>query len=428
MQTQTDKLISLKTQLEIVERFESLFASKTVEEFNTALGAAENADSFVAYMGTNAKDKTSQAFDGFNFADDSAQVGLRVHVIDGLKKVITEKTISINERTQQHLSNLTQKNADGAFSFFSLAITAFQSWNSRNDTDVSRIIRQVRDLIAAQKAAVLTAIAETAPKAAAEAEANTKADIATAEDKIKAERQKQATEAAKAFGKKALYHAGVGTLFTVGAGLTTASVLMQFSPAFAVLVGVHLPVAALAALAVTGVAMTAAAAFLVYRSYHQAAVTTPADDAMATPAVVETKVEGEHVATPNPLRAKLVTAGLMTSGLGFAGFSAAMQFSPAFALLTGLQLPPVALIALATVAALLISVAMYRLIKTHGNDPKPVVVEVNTGDEPKQPTDTCFTRVYKSMPAGCLNLFGKKPEDKATDSTLEQSDTATVNA
>ncbi len=418
MQTQTDKLISLKTQLEIVERFESLFASKTVEEFNTALGAAENADSFVAYMGTNAKDKTSQAFDGFNFADDSAQVGLRVHVIDGLKKVITEKTISINERTQQHLSNLTQKNADGAFSFFSLAITAFQSWNSRNDTDVSRIIRQVRDLIAAQKAAVLTAIAETAPKAAAEAEANTKADIATAEDKIKAERQKQATEAAKAFGKKALYHAGIGTLFTVGAGLTTASVLMEFSPAFAVLVGVHLPVVALAALAITGVAMTAAAAFLVYRSYHPAAAVTSA------PVVIEKPMENAPFATPNPLHAKLATAGLMATGLGFAGFSAAMQFSPAFALLTGLQLPPVALVALAAVAALLISVAMYRLIKTHGNAPKPGVVEVTTGDEAKLPTDTCAQRIYKSMPAFCFKFSGKKPEHNATESNLQQTLTA----
>ena len=275
----------LNTQLEIIEQFETLCASKSVSEFKERLGSQDDPGSFLAYMGNDIERKTSQAFDGFHFPVHSScendMLFLRLFLLT--KKASAAQ----NLETKNHSSDPTSI-------FLFSAITAFQSL-ARSDYSRKEIeggqadntAIYVRQLIAHQKAAIIAAIA----------------------------------------------------------------------------------------------------------------------------AIDETK--SKPVAVANPLYAKLVTTGLMTSGLSLTGFSALMQFSPAFALLTGLQLPPVALIALAAVGALLISVAVYRLIKTNANAPK-TVVETTRGEGAKQRTDTCVQSVY-SYSRCCFKFGGMETEGNYMD-------------
>lgn len=249
------KLEQLKTQLETINQFEALFASKNICEFN------QQFPHFSVYMGGNDSKKTNQAFDNFDFYNNNndPRHNLLSFAIQGLKKVFENKDMSNKLRElRQHLNNLENRQYKCAFSFFYLAIhinihlLSDHNKDNNNSSYFNPIIKQTRELIERQEALIQGYIAEAEAKAKAEAEPEP-------EPEAKAEKQNRTPEAAKPFGKKALHHAGIVTLFTVGAGLTTASVLMQFSPGFVVLVGVHLTVAALA---VTGVAMAAVGALL----------------------------------------------------------------------------------------------------------------------------------------------------------------------
>lgn len=177
--------------------------------------------------------------------------------------------------------------------------------------------------------------------------------------------------------------------------ITLISALMQFNPHFALLAGMHLPVAAVA---VAGVAIAGLSAYVAYRTYRPAAVIPTETAASDAPTLT------------NPLYAKLVTTALMTSGFGMGALAAMVQFnvdliqfSPKFALLAGLHLSPIALIAIAAVGALLVSAGLYRMIKAY---------RTSTPDDalPAAPSPAVEPTTYYQRMASFFKFGSPKPE------------------
>lgn len=291
----------------------------------------------------------------------------------------------------------------------------------------------IQDLIAAQKNATQLEIAAVASKAAAEAEAEAarEAKMPGSAEKLKrlvkhrksiaqknpaviaaqvelSELKNQAAEATAAFRKKALRYTGAVTLATTGAVATTFSALMQFNPQFALWVGIHLPPVALASIAVTGLTMVAAAAFAAYRTYNPAPVVFgPAPEVVATN------------------YSKFLTPALMTTGLGLVSFSALVQFSPAlmqfspqFALLVGLNMSPAALITMAAVGTLLVSVALFRMCKARMQASADVVAAEPVAVVPQE-TTTCAQRIAKYLPSCCFWGSATPAAPVVLDSSLD---------
>ena len=144
-------------------------------------------------------------------------------------------------------------------------------------------------------------------------------------------------------------------LATVGTGAIAFITLMQFGPQFTVLASLNLPPVALAAVAVSGVAMVAAAAYVAYRTYKSATVVIK--DASKTKEILG------RVAATN--YSQFLPHVLATMGTGLVGFSSLMQFSPKLALFMGLHLTPAALMSVAAVGVLLLSVSFYLACKTY---------------------------------------------------------------
>ncbi|MCX7090411.1 MAG: hypothetical protein NTU48_03040 [Legionellales bacterium] len=415
-----ERLDTLNHQLTLVGKFETLFNSRDLETFKQNLGNKQKPNTFISEIDSQ---KTRIAFDDFKFQATDARIANIDAAITLFKQIFPAD--------QKGLAELDKLDSEArVFYFFNLAIGAMLRPPIATDTNltdiifmvlatwtespghnptltrISTMLTHIRSLITQQKNMIEKEISAALPLAVAEAEAHLK------------------QESTAAFRAKALRYAGAVSLFTAGAGLVTFSGLMQFSPHLILQIGAHLPPVALAiltslhltpvilaALAATGVGMVGAAAYLAYRTYY------PAAPVVAKPASSdESGIGPVPVAATTPLSAKLLTGGLMASGLGLLGFSAATQFSPAFVLLTGLQLPPVALIALAAVGALLISIAVYRLInKTPANVAAPAVTNA------AQPTDSCYQRIYQSMPSFCFTFSGKKKEETTLGSEARTS-------
>lgn len=85
---------------------------------------------------------------------------------------------------------------------------------------------------------------------------------------------------------------------------------------------------------------------------------------------------------------------LAAGGIAFTAFSALMQFSPQFALLVGLNLSPIALISVAAIGVLLLSVGLYQAHKARTTSPvtAPVVVKP--------------VSAMQDNPSFCFKLFG----------------------
>lgn len=405
------RLETLNHQLTLVEKFETLFNSQDVITFKKNYGSQNLENTFL--HGMNGQ-KAGIAFNNFKFqATDARMVNINA-AISLLKQIFPTDQKGLTE-----LDNLNSEKR--VFHFFNLAITAIISPKSAPSDDVIKIVEgfsmaitillgspvrepnlspsammliYIKNLIAQQKKIIQEEISVVNLEAIAEEEA----------------RLNQAN--ISAFRTNALRYTTAVSLFTAGAGLVTLSSLLQFSPHIILQIGSHLPPVALAmltslhltpvilaVLAATGVGMAGAAAYLAYRTYYPAA-------SVVRPANAEPVVGNTPVVATTSLSAKLLTGGLMASGFGLLGFSAATVFSPAFVLFTGLQLPPVALIALAAAGALLISIALYRLIKapTH---PAPHAV-----NDAAQPTDSCYQRIYNLMPSCCFKFSGKNEEAK----------------
>jgi len=187
---------------------------------------------------------------------------------------------------------------------------------------------------------------------------NRKRNVTFLREKRKAEGQDLSTlEAKKQFRKKCARYTGAAVLATGGTAAIAFSTLMQFGPQFAMLASLNLPPVALAAVAVSGVAMVAAAAYVAYRTCKPAPVVmsdAPETSVIASPAIATNY-------------SKFLPHVLATMGTGMVGFSALMQFSPKVALLMGLHLTPAALMSVAAVGVLLISASLYLACKAYAN-------------------------------------------------------------
>lgn len=356
------RLETLRQHLAIVEKFETLFNTTEVAAFEHKYRDENNDDNFIK----NIKEKPFvAAFDQFKFSETDARTEHLAKAIALLKQIFgsnskvsaelaeldkdsSKRVKALFNLTIRAILNNTQPNLKAAFLTLTKTVmdttlgspTASDAANEPlpNKTRLDELRSHVQQLIGFQKKSIEASIKETIPLVAAETE----------QKGVMARRNKM------------VRYAGAGTALMLGAGLTTVSALMQFNPHFALLAGMHLPVAALAAVTVAGVAIAGLAAYVAYRTYRPAAV-IPTETATS-----------DAPALTNPLYAKLVTAALMTSGFGMGAFAAMVQFnvdliqfSPKFALLAGLHLSPIALIAIAAVGALLVSAGLYRMIKAY---------------------------------------------------------------
>ena len=232
-----------------------------------------------------------------------------------------------------------------------------------------------------------------------------------------------ALEAKKQFRKKCARYTGAAVLATGGTAAIALSTLMQFGPQFAMLASLNLPPVALAAIAISGVAMLAAAAYVAYRTYKPAHA-----------ASVDTTSDAPVVTNPAAGYSKFLTPVLTTVGLGLVGFSALvqfspslMQFSPTFALLMGLHLTPAALMSVAAVGVLLLSVSLYRACKAYAQsraDATAATVVVNA--EATEPTNTTCMQRLSQYTNCCFKLFSRSTT--AASSSSDTLDLGAVNS
>lgn len=371
-----DVLDALDDKLTLVQKFETLFNKETVDAFKEYYGRKNGTDTNTFLYEMDAE-KAGIAFDNFKFKENDARmtnINLAIQILKktfppGTKELAAlDDTDDTNGNTKVlHFFNLaiatitnprtSPASNDSFFEFIGLPWLG--SWFS-SDTPTQNqppmdegLIFYIRELIKEQKKSIEDEITSIVSDMVAKAETELK---------------QANTSASRA---KTLRYTTAFSLFTAGAGLVTLSSLLQFSPHIILQIGLHLPPVALAmltslhltpvilaVLAATGVGMAGAAAYFAYRTYYRTA-------SVVRPVNAEPVVGNTPAVATTSLSAKLLTGGLMASGFGLLGFSAATVFSPAFVLFTGLQLPPAALIAFAAVGALLISVAVYRLIKTN---------------------------------------------------------------
>jgi hypothetical protein len=179
------------------------------------------------------------------------------------------------------------------------------------------------------------------------------------------------------------------------------------------LASLNLPPVALAAVAVSGVAMVAAAAYVAYRTYK--------------PAPVVIKDASEAKETLGPVAAtnysKFLPHVLATMGTGMVGFSALMQFSPKVALFMGLNLTPAALMSVAAVGVLLLSASLYLACKAYAKS--RVVATADSGvvnaDTAVQNKSSCMQRLSQYT-ACCFKLF-KNPYTTTSNNITAQVNT-----
>lgn len=421
------QLDTLQQKMEVIKQFENLFSSNNSKEFDEKLGSDKLPGTFFYFMKDDARKKAAQAF-------GDCEVRVIISILEHIKgsSFATNDDIKSPEAETHSLPFVNQ------------VIIAMQQYNGEKnaskqyvharDNHIMRLRDATINLIASQKAAIQRAIEDARqakmPASAEKLKRFVKHKVAIANPQVKAAVDglndfKKAKGIAEAhskqvpttqFRKKIARYTGAATLATVGTGAVVFSSLMQFSPQLVLLAGLHLPPVALASVAVSGVAMLAAGAYVAYRTYKPAPLVV-ADD---TDAAVN----------PNPVvggYSKALTTALIASGLHLTAFSAMvhfaptlMQFSPKFALLMGLHLSPVALMSIAAVGVLLISVGLYRACKAYAQSradaaPAPVVVT----DADVQPSPTCLQRL--SQYSTCCFKFGRGTA-AANTATTENSE------
>ena len=438
---------NLQQKLALVEKFEQLFNSQDRNTFGHNLGRKEQEGSFNHAM--QGQDSNS-LFDGFKFADTDPRSDDVNAAIALLKQILPAGTEGLAELDNQesknrvfHLFNLAisimlkppaiKDGTDAVVTFIADALTTFSGTPVQTpaQANINQLIQHLRSLIKRQKISIQAEIEAVTPKMIAEADAA-----------HKQAQQQQAQGRRRAFRKKALTYTGEAVLFTTGLGLATFSGLMQFSPhlimqvaahlppaALAVLAGLHLTPMILAAMGAVGVGMAGTAAYLAYRTYtgSSAAIAAPATTSEPAPAADPTPV-----ATSSRL-AHYVNPALLVSGLSMMSFSALVQFGPKFALLAGLHLSPTALVAIAAVGTLLVSIALCRLCKSYLQ--ARAEAAANKAAEPAATTpvdpaatapqaETCYQRMVKCIPTCNFRLFGTAAAQPTTTQDLGAANTA----
>jgi|GEM_PF-3551153 len=401
-------LAELNSSLKTVEKFEELFGSfnaTNITEYGRKHGRENLPGTFMHYMvdtsgGMNYEQKIKSAFANFTFSDE------RQDLVDA----IIEKTITIVPKTEENKQKsaiITIKNhPNRAVSLVNLILSAVLTQS--NPSERSQLASFFNQLIAKQKQAITKKIKHL--------KAKNSAKLATA--KIKHGRLQNAfaaisnLRAANRTNRKNRYFSAAA-LAGVGTGAIAFSTLMQFDPQFTMLASLNLPPVALAAVAVSGVAMVAAAAYVAYRTCKSATVVL--------------KDGSEENETLGPVAAtnysKFLPHVLATMGTGMVGFSALMQFSPKVALFMGLNLTPAALMSVAAVGVLLLSASLYLACKAYAKS--RVVATADSGvvnaDTAVQNKSSCMQRLSQYT-ACCFKLF-KNPYTTTSNNITAQVNT-----
>ena len=400
-------LAELDSSLQTIEKFEELLGSfdpMNLTNYSKHFGKVNQPGSFIHYLnnktdGLNAKKRITSAFAGFTFDVQDERADLVCLIITSVKLIVTKTDKNTNDFTAIE----TENDPNRARSLVKLIFSAI----TKTASDRTLLVNSFNRLIALQKTAITQAIATEKSSLKTVAVANKFARLASA--KLKQDHYLQATTAynesiaedrASASKRKTNLYLGAAALATGGSAAIALSTLLQFGPQLAILASLNLPPVALAAIAVTGVAMLAAAAYMAYRTYKPAPISP-----------VGTASDALVVTNPVASYSNFLTPTLATAGLSLVGFSALVQFSPNVALFMGLHLTPAALISVAAVGVLLLSVSLYRACKAYAQsraDATAATVVVSAD------ATTCMQRLsqYTNF---CCKLFKRTtPESVAT--------------
>lgn len=415
---------TLQQQLQTVQQFEILFNSKNPAEFEQNLGTVDLENTFKHFMKDNAEAKAELVFGTSDLGPNSNAIRL----LEAVQGSVYPANSLIKSKTNPGLR---------ALEFTKLVIAAIQQYSGTKDSNnrltspkdgnIMDLRRRTIAFVEAKKLAITEALKEVSAEMQVEAEKVKREMESQADpDYIKAEISaiEQSTLASKKiaearlqqdataqFRKKFARYAGVATLATAGLNALTFSTLMQFSPQFVTLVGFNLPPVALAAVAISGMVVLAASVYAAYRTNQPAASgVTIADLMNRLPAVDYTKA---------------ITPAFLASGLGLTGFSALLQFSPKFALFMGLNLPAPALIAIAAIGVLLLSIGLYRACKAYAQSrPHTPTLEATDPDANVQTPPTYMQRLSKYTEC-CFKIFSRSGAAASTtqDPKAENAET-----
>ena len=477
------ELERLQKQLQIVEQFENLFNVQNNSELKKKLGTSNADGTFMHFMGDAAEEKYRLAFISPTATSPTRPADNLAEAITCLKNFLKIK----NPQDSSLLSQLigsedpnaaifrildSRENAQRNVTFFNTVISAMLAIGQyKKGSEGLRAIQALffatSKLIQTQKEAVLHAIQAVETSLAEQNEALRKAkepgsaekiirfmrhtttpskvskkvqsamtelsaykktkEIAEAHTATELSADKKTKEIAEAptaleakqqFRKKCARYTGAAVLATGGTAAIAFSTLMQFGPQFAMLASLNLPPVALAAIALTGVAMMAAAAYLAYRTCKPAPVV--ASDAPETSVIASPAIATNY--------AKFLPHVLATMGTGMVGFSALMQFSPNVALFMGLHLTPAALMSVAAVGVLLLSVSLYRACKAYAQSRADATAEtVVVNAKATEPTNTtCMQRLSQYYTNCCFKLFSRSTT--AASSSTNSLDLGAANS
>ncbi|MBP6918468.1 MAG: hypothetical protein KBB94_06100 [Legionellaceae bacterium] len=459
-------LDTLQEQLEIVEQFENLFNVNNDSEFKKKLGTSNADGTFMHFMGDTAEEKCRLAFSSPTATSPTRPADNLAEAITCLKNFLKIKNPQDSSLLSQVVGSLvgsedpnaaifrildSRENAQRNVTFFDAVISAMLAIGKYKEgseglTAIQALFSATSKLIQTQKEAVQHAI-QAVETSLAEQTAKEKivktvssaiivskfAKSPQMKKRVKETRdneaaktiaeQHSALEAKKQFRKKCARYTGAAVLATGGTAAIALSTLMQFGPQFAMLASLNLPPVALAAIAISGVAMLAAAAYVTYRTYKPAHA-----------ASVDTTSDAPVVTNPAAGYSKFLTPVLTTVGLGLVGFSALvqfspslMQFSPTFALLMGLHLTPAALMSVAAVGVLLLSVSLYRACKAYAQSRADATAEtVVVNAEATEPTNTTCMQRLSQYTNCCFKLFSRSTT--AARSSTDTSDLGAVHS
>jgi hypothetical protein len=392
MQQSSEQLQALKNNLQTIVKFEELFSSfdaSNLTAYSQQFGKNETPGTFIHYIndksgGMSAGQKIESAFANFTYD------GERAELVEGIIEAVKGIVVQTKENAKHFTAINTENHASRAFSLVNLILTAARTTHP----DRAALVARFNRLIALQKTA-LTKKERDLKTAAAANNFRLIAGKLKSRHLLDEVRQTAAENRRANASKRTNLYLGAAALATGGTGAIAFSTLMQFGPQFAMLASLNLPPVALAAVAVSGVAMVAAAAYVAYRTYK--------------PAPVVIKDASEAKETLGPVAAtnysKFLPHVLATMGTGMVGFSALMQFSPKVALFMGLNLTPAALISVAAVGVLLLSASLYLACKAYAKS-RVVATEVTASAD--APVNTSYMQRLSQHSDCCLKLF-KKP-------------------
>jgi hypothetical protein len=265
MQTPVD-LQTLQTKLKHLEQIEALFAkfdskdSNNPTEFRKQLGQGKepNVGTFRHYMVQNSSTIIATAFDNCNFTVDDERSVIVTQMIQQVKALVP----SNEKNAADHASLDDANNQTRPLNLVKFVVNILLN-DKVNESDKHSLAALMNTFIAKQKAEVLAAI-EATKKIEAE-----NAVLPVSDEVINTATATTKPDATPVGYSKAL----TAAIMTAGVALPSFSAatffspqLMQFSPKFALLMGLHLSPAMLLTIAVLGAVLLSVG---LYRMWHK---------------------------------------------------------------------------------------------------------------------------------------------------------------